>query len=130
MLSLNAKGLNTPEKRRILLHDLQRLKSDFAFIQETHFRDYKIPILKIRSFSKVYHSTNRAAKSSGVFILLSGRVPWSFTDLVRDPGGRFLFVKGKMGDLGVTLETLYTPNDHQGAFIGKTFKWLIEFTEG
>lgn len=49
VLSLNAKGLNTPEKRKMLLHDLKASKTDIAFIQETHFRANKVPVLKIFS---------------------------------------------------------------------------------
>lgn len=36
-MSLNAKGLNTPKKRRMLLHDLKRSHVDIAYIQEKHF---------------------------------------------------------------------------------------------
>lgn len=100
----------------MLLQDLHHLKSDVAFIQETHFRNDKLPILKNRSFPTVYHSTNQSAKSRGVSILLSGRVPWSFIDLIMDPGGRFLFVKGLIGDVRVTLANMYAPNDHQEFF--------------
>lgn len=130
VFSLNVKGLNTPEERRMLLHDLQHLKSDVAFIQETQFRDDKVPILKSRLLPTVYHSTNQMAKSRGVSIILSSRVPWFFVDAVRDPGGRFLFVKGRVGDVGVTLATVYAPNVQKGTFLGKTLKRLTEFTEG
>lgn len=41
VVNVLAKGLNIPEKRRMLLQDLRRLKTDVAFIQETHFRDGK-----------------------------------------------------------------------------------------
>lgn len=99
---------------------MQRFKSDVAFIQEKHFRDDKVPILKSQSFPMVYHATNQKVKSRGVSILLlsllSSRVPWFFIDSVRDPGGRFLFVKGKVGEAGVTLATQYAPNEHQEAF--------------
>lgn len=82
---LNAKGLNTPEKRRMLLHDLQCLKSDIAFIQETHFRDNKVLLLRSESLPMVYHATNQSAKSRGVSILISGRVPGFYTDSIRGP---------------------------------------------
>lgn len=67
VISLNAKGLNVPEKRLMLLQDVHCLKSDVAFVQETHFRDKKLPILKNRSFPMDYHSTNLTAKSQGSF---------------------------------------------------------------
>ena len=119
ILSLNAKGLNTPEKMKILLHDLQRFRIDVAFIQETHFRDDKVPILKSKSYPTVYHSTNQIAKSRGVSILLAGRVPWKYIESKRDTTGLFLFVKGEIGNIRVTLATLYAPNDHQEFFLAR-----------
>lgn len=130
IISLNTKGLNTPEKRRILLHDLRRYGSDVVFIQETHFRQDKVPTLKSRVFPSVYHAANQNAKSKGVSILLSNRLPWFFTDMINDPEGRFLFVKGRVGDVCITLATLYAPNEHQETFLGKALKQLITFTEG
>lgn len=70
--SLNAKGLNIPEKRRILLNDLKRAHIDVAFIQETHFRSGNPIYLKNLYFPHVYHAINAAAKSKGVSILISG----------------------------------------------------------
>lgn len=40
--SLNAKGLNNPEKRRMLLRDLKKSHADVAFIQETHFKNDRL----------------------------------------------------------------------------------------
>lgn len=64
--SLNRRGLNTPKKRRMLLHDLKKSHTDIAFIQETHFKTDKSPALQNRSFSRVYHSTNSHSKSRGI----------------------------------------------------------------
>lgn len=130
MTLLNAKGLNTPEKRRMLLHDLQRLKSDIAFIWETHFRDNKMPMLRSGLFPTVYHSTNQSAKSRGVSIVISSRVPWFYIDSIKDPGGRFLFLKGRIGEVEVTVVTIYAPNGNQETFISKTLGRLSEFTTG
>ena len=122
--------MNLPEKRRILLHDLQRLGIDVAYIQETHFREDKTPTLKNRKYPIAYHATNQEAKSRGVSILIAGRIQWTYVDSMRDPKGRYLFVKGKIGGIGVTFATVYVPNEHQGTFLDKTIKRLLEFTEG
>lgn len=130
MISLNTKGLNIPEKRCMLLQDLRRLKADIALLQETHFRGDKLPILRNRTFLLAYHSTNSEAKSKGVSILISSKVPWTCLDTAVDPAGRFLFLKGKIGDVKVTLANLYAPNSHQDVFIGKTIEKLLNFSEG
>lgn len=130
MISLNSKGLNVPEKRRMLLLDLHYLKSDIAFVQETYFRDNKLPILKNRSFPLVYHSTHTTAKSRGVSILFSNRVPWSCIESITDPGGGFLFLKDMIGGVKVTLTNLYAPNVNQEVFLSSALTRLADFAEG
>lgn len=127
VLSLNVKGLNIPEKRRMLLQDLYRMKSDVAFIQETHFKEGKLPILKFKFFPVVYHSTNESTKTCGVSIMISSRVPWTCLDVKSDSGGWYLFVRGTIGGTEVTLASIYVPNTHQDFFITKTLDLLVEF---
>lgn len=67
------------QKRRMLMNDLRQAKVDVAFIQETHFKDNKLLVLKNKFFPLAYHSTNKT-KSRGVSILLSGRIPWTLRD--------------------------------------------------
>lgn len=40
-----------------------------------------------------------------------------------------MFVKGLIGDIQVTLATIYAPNDDQDLFVGWTIDRLLEFTE-
>lgn len=65
IISLNVKGLNMPEKRRVLLHDMRRLRTDVVFLQETHFRENNLPLLKNRYFPTVYHTQYTEAKFRG-----------------------------------------------------------------
>lgn len=128
--TLNTKGLNVPEKRRMLLNDLKRSKADVAFIQETHFKTGAPMCLKNRYFPTTYHATNPSAKSKGVSILISGNVPWTCRDTRIDTEGRYVFLKGLIGDVLVTLATVYAPNDRQDLFISKTLNELLSFAEG
>lgn len=128
--SLNAKGLNVPEKRRMLLNDLKRSSTDIAFVQETHFKTGGLPFLQNRFFLCTYHAVNQKAKSKGVSILISNRVPWSLTGKYLDKNGRYLFLKGHIGGTKVTLATVYAPNVHQDSFLGKVLTELAEFAEG
>lgn len=128
--SLNAKGLNTPEKRRILLHDLKKSHADVAFIQETHFKNDRLPLLQNRSFPRAYHSTNPTSKSRGVSILISDRLPWQSQEVSADPEGRYLFLKGLIGGIQLTLATLLAPNVHQDRFLRQTLDKLMEYREG
>lgn len=130
VVSLNAKGLNIPEKRRMLLTDLRNSRADVAFIQETHFKHDKFPLLKNRFFPVAYHSTNPAAKTKGVSILISSRLPWQCQAALKDPEGRFVFLRGLVGDTPLTLASIYAPNEHQDTFITSILDKLGEFTAG
>lgn len=106
VLSFNAKGLTIPEKRQIQLHDLKHLHADIAFLMETHFRDDKLPIIRNRFFPVTYHSTNPVAKSKSVSIVISGKVPWACLHTLIDSRGRFLFLKGTIGTIGLLSMSL------------------------
>lgn len=59
--------------------------------------------------------------------MILGRVPWTCLDTLVDFSGRYLFLKGMIGGVKVTLGTLYAPNIQQDLFLSNTFQ---EFTEG
>lgn len=97
VVTWNVKGLNTPEKRSMVLLDLHRQKADIAFLQVTHFRADSIPKLSNRNHLTAYHSCNTESKSKGVSILNGKRVPWTWKATRPDAEGRLLFVKGLIG---------------------------------
>lgn len=74
----------------MLLYNLKCLHTDVAFM--------------------TYLSTNKAAKSKGVSIVLS--------------------CKGHNRGIKVTLGTLYAPKNHQDLFISRSLDKLLEFAEG
>lgn len=130
VMSLNAKGLNIPEKRRMLLDDLKRSNTDIAFIQETHFKTNRLPYLQNRHFPVAYHSMNPRAKSKGVSILISSKIPWQLQNSQVDPTGRYIFLKGLIGTVQVTIVTMYAPNEQQATFLRETLEKLNELREG
>lgn len=127
--SLNAKGLNVPEKRRMFLNDLKQTRTDVAFVQETHFKGSGLPFIQNRFFPCVYHASNQEAKSKGLSILISSRVPWSLITRCFDTDGRYPFLKGHISGIKVMLATIYAPNIHQDFFFSKVYLKLTEFTE-
>lgn len=114
----------------MVLHDLKRMRVDVAFLQETHFRDDRLPLLRNRYFPLTYHATNIFAKSKGVSITISGKVPWKCSDTLVDAGGRCLFLKGTIGVVRVTLATIYAPSVQQDLLLRNTLAKLMDFTEG
>lgn len=106
--SPNAKGLNVLEKRRMLLIDLKCSRTDVAFVQETNFKASGLLLLQNRFFPCGYHACNEEEKSKGVSILIPGRIPWSLMDRCSDTNGHYLFLKGQIGGIKVTLATIYS----------------------
>lgn len=47
-----------------------------------------------------------------------------------DKEGRFAFIKGLIGDVQLTLATIYAPNEHQDTFLRRTLSKLSDFREG
>lgn len=128
--TLNAKGLNVPEKRNMLLNDLKRTCTDVAFVQETHFKAGGLPFLQNIFFSLCISCFIYQAKSKGVSILISSRISWSLTEKRLDLNGHYLFLKGYLGGIKVTLATVYSPNLHQDSFLSKVLSKLAEFVDG
>lgn len=118
--SLNVRGLNTPEKHSQLLADLQKCKTQVAFLQEMHFRGDRIPKLTNGAFPTVYHSISPISKSKGVSILMAKSDPWIFEAQGTDDLGRF-FLKGRVSDVQVTFANIFqmstTRNFYKSSFL-------------
>lgn len=44
--------------------------------------------------------------------------------------GWYLFLKGQIGNVKVTLANLYAPNDHQDVFLKRHLEGLTQYSEG
>lgn len=130
MISHNIRGLNIPEKRVSLLRELKKGRPQFVFLQETHFRTNHIPKLTNAFFTAAYHATNDAAKTKGVTILVGKDTPFTLTDRLTDPEGRYVFIKGTYRDRTVTLANVYFPNSSQVTFCQKAIRVLKGFASG
>lgn len=86
--SLNAKGLNIPEKHISVLAEAHRHRAQVIFLQETHFKLGSAPRLSNSRFLEVYHATYAASKTKGVSILIEKSHAFCLADRVVDPQGR------------------------------------------
>ena len=130
LLSINIRGLNTPEKRSRFLYTIQREKAHLVLIQETHFRADSIPKLHSRFYPMAHHAANVEAKSRGVSILVSKHCPFQISDVQRDTSGRYLFLKGTLYGKSYTIANVYAPNSKQVSFMRDVFYQLTAFTSG
>lgn len=85
LLLITVKGLNTPEKPTLVLHDLFTQKTQIDFLKETHSRTDHIPKLLI---PMVFHETNAHAKMKGIEIFFfSKHTPFQILDQLMDEDG-------------------------------------------
>lgn len=116
IISLNVKGLNSNVKRRLLLTELKSQRAEIAFIQETHFnKEGNFRFLQ-RLYPTVYVASQER-KKAGVAILISHNCPLTVTDVITDPGGRYIILQARYKDTPVILGNVYVPNTSQLPFL-------------
>lgn len=110
VVSYNIKGLNTPEKRKIVQKEVRRLGGEVVFLQETHIRVDRIPNLGSYHYPQIYNSCSSDSKSKGVTIMISRNMAWQEKSVEVDTEGRWIMVKGLcLGHL-FTFVAVYAPN--------------------
>lgn len=70
------------------------------------------------------------AKSKGVSILISSKIPWRHQISLIDPAGQYIYIKGLLVNKQMTLATSYTPNENQASFLDEALEKLLDFAEG
>lgn len=60
---------------------------------------------------------------------MSSGSPWTCYKTLLDTEGRFAFDKGLLGEVRLTLATIYAPNDHQDVFVRHVLTKLLDFKE-
>lgn len=126
-LSLNVRGLHAPGKRHNLYRELDRLRGDIVFLQETHLTHTTSVKLFSPQYPVWYYSLSEIHKAKGVAIGFRGGVSFKMESMLSDPTGRFLFLRGNPGGMLCTLAILYAPNRDQASFIASTLKKLRNF---
>ena len=118
VLTLNVRGLGPPHKHDLILHELEKLRFDLIFLQETHVscaaqadkiqRKWKGKILW--SFGTV--------RSAGVAILFSPNFSGKISKFIQDTEGRIISALVTTHSTTFNLLNIYAPND---ASARKTF---------
>uniref|UniRef100_A0A8C5MCG1 Reverse transcriptase domain-containing protein n=1 Tax=Leptobrachium leishanense TaxID=445787 RepID=A0A8C5MCG1_9ANUR len=130
IVSINANGLNSPEKRSHAMRDFRSQRALVVYIQETHFQEGRAPSLTNSHYPVGFFSHNTEARSKGTAILFHKRIPFQLLDSVTDAGGRFIFVKGRIMNQTYTFANCYAPNKAQHKFLSTTLRALRDFAEG
>ena len=129
-LSYNVKGLNSAVKRLKVLAELEHLRADVVFIQESHLTIDA----NIKLYSPVYpvwfYGDSISKRARGVAIGFTRGFGFTLEARLTDPEGRFLFLKIKFENVIYTLANIYAPNVHPTQYLGKILGKLNNFAEG
>lgn len=69
-------------------------------------------------------------RRKGVAIILAKDLPFTITHTLAYTEGRYLFLKGYLGDKPLTLANIYTPNSGQVTFMHRICQHLSGFGQG
>lgn len=110
-ISLNAKGLNIPEKQMQLLTTMQSLKANSILLQKMQFHSDYIPKSN-QAYPTVFHAPNSCVKAKGVSTLISKCLPLQIEDTFADETGHYLFLRAPYGDgrLPLPISTVQMPS--------------------
>uniref|UniRef100_A0A8C5MYX6 Endonuclease/exonuclease/phosphatase domain-containing protein n=2 Tax=Leptobrachium leishanense TaxID=445787 RepID=A0A8C5MYX6_9ANUR len=128
--SINAGGLNIPAKRHIALRDFAKAQVSVALIQETHFLCDKAPALRSASYPLGFFGNYREGKSRGVAVLFAKHVPFQLLAHKADDEGRYVMVKGTIGEQLYTFVSIYLPNRRQHIALKKIMSVVTDFQDG
>lgn len=126
-VSWNVKGINGPLKRGRVFSHLKHLKTEIAFLQETHLIAKDHHRLKASWVGQSFHS-NFSSKARGTAILIHKKIQFYPTNVIADHQGRFVIVSGSLINVPVVLVNLYAPNWDDEAFIKKITSLLPDLT--
>lgn len=121
ILSLNVKGLNSPNKRVKAFRTFAHLKASVVALQETHFSTQATPKYFSSKYPQVF-SASAATKQRGVLIAIHRTLPFTLTKEIKDPGGRYIILVGHLQDVMSTIVSYYAPNNNPNPF----FKHLLQ----
>lgn len=125
----NTQGLNSPSKRRKVLDYMKSRKIDILFLQETHFPIRYNPTFLHAQFP-LFYLANAEDKTRGVAILISKSCRFTLQQVLQDPEGRYILVKGSIEGRLFSLVSYYAPNAGQLKFFSNLFKTLDPLLEG
>lgn len=66
IISFNVKGLKNLQKRKLILTQLWKQKTQIPFLQETHFQGEPYPLMRDKRYPTAYHA-GANSKAKGVY---------------------------------------------------------------
>lgn len=128
-LTINAKGLNHPGKRKSLWNEATQHNCDILCAQETHFHNQMMPKCTHPKFPHTF-TANTSAKKRGVLTAIKDMVAFALHKVIADPLGRYLILICDINSTTYMMVNIYAPNKHQVRFLHQVFKKRQPSTKG
>lgn len=129
LLSHNVQGLGSPSKRIKAFTYYRSIGAEIVALQETHFTSQFTPRYLHKDYPMCYLA-NASEKKRGVALCISKRLSFTETKIIKDKEGRYLLVKGYLGESLVTFLVYYAPNTHQIPFFRSLLETLAPELDG
>ena len=95
IITLNANGVNAPNKRHKLAEWVQKQDPCICCLQETHFWPRDTYRLKVRGWKKIFLA-NGNQKKSGIAIPILGKMDFKIKIVTRGKEGHYRIIKGSI----------------------------------
>ena len=110
LLSLNARGIRSFEKRKASFGWLMKDKSDICFLQESYSTPEVENIWKSQWKGEMFFS-HGTEHSKGVLILIKNSLEFELKTTKVDQNGRFIILEANVQDHPFLFVNLYAPNE-------------------
>lgn len=113
VVSWNVRVLNQPAKRSRVFSQLNKLKAEVVYLQETNLDQASSAE---EDLHRCFILISVTKVGQGV-VILNCNVLFEEYNVIKDKNGRYIIVQGKLFKKPVVLENMYTPNwDNIGFF--------------
>ena len=129
LLSLNARGIRSFEKRKALFGWLMKGKSDICFLQESYITPEVEKIWKSQWKREMFFSHDTEHRK-GVLILIKNSLEFELKTAKVDQNGRFIILEENVQDHPFLFVNLHAPNktNEQSIFFEEIRKELDNFS--
>lgn len=128
-LSINAKGLNHPVKRKSLWNKVIQQSGDVLCAQETHFHSQRPPKCTHPKFTHVF-AASALTKKRGILTAIRDTVAFTKHSDIADPQGRYHILVCDIESTTYTVVNIYAPNKHQLPFLHQVLKRAKQVQRG
>lgn len=116
--SMNVQGIGDKAKRKDVLNYLRNKKYNIYCLQDTHFTDKEIKIIRSQWGYECFFS-NFNSQSRGVAILINNNFDFKYIKTEKDDNGNLLCIECQTHNKMLTLICLYGPNKDDPHFFVK-----------